>query len=126
MNELEKILDLCIDEIRAGDSIEACLERYPDHRGELEGLLNLALALERVPRARPSDEAMRTTFVRAGLAAAAEEPEPPAAGRGRPAVLPFRVPRGLRWIASLAAAVLIVVLLGSASSTPCRATSSTP
>lgn len=116
MNDLEKILDLCIDEIRAGGSIETCLERYPDHREELEGLLHLALALERMPRARPSDEAMQTTLVRAGLAAAAREPDPPAAaGRKRSAVLPFRVPRSLRWAASLAAAVLIVVLLGSAS-----------
>lgn len=40
--ELEKILDECIERLAAGESVEACLTRYPAHRDELLPLLEAA------------------------------------------------------------------------------------
>ena len=39
MDNLDKILDECIDRLNLGESIEACLADYPGHRGNLEPLL---------------------------------------------------------------------------------------
>ncbi len=36
------VLDECLDRLKAGDSISACLERYPEHAEELEPLLETA------------------------------------------------------------------------------------
>ena len=39
--EIETILDLCLDEIRKGKSIEHCLDLYPEFASELEPILRL-------------------------------------------------------------------------------------
>ncbi len=42
MNEFENILDECLQRLINGESIEACLSRYPRYRAELEPLLRTA------------------------------------------------------------------------------------
>jgi hypothetical protein len=42
MNEFDNILDECLQRLLEGDSIEACLSRYPEHAAELEPLLRTA------------------------------------------------------------------------------------
>jgi hypothetical protein len=42
MNEFDNILDECLQRLIAGESIEACLSRYPEHTAELESLLRTA------------------------------------------------------------------------------------
>ena len=39
IRDLEHILDLCIDALNRGDSIEQCLARHPKYADELEPLL---------------------------------------------------------------------------------------
>jgi hypothetical protein len=58
---IEIILDRCLEEIHAKRATVAeCLARYPD-LGELGPLLEMALAIERVPDVTPSDEFRRQT-----------------------------------------------------------------
>ncbi|NOZ73135.1 MAG: hypothetical protein GXP38_14725, partial [Chloroflexi bacterium] len=40
-----QLLDQCLDSLAAGESLEACLEKYPEQRQELEPLLRAALRL---------------------------------------------------------------------------------
>ncbi len=37
----------CVDALREGESLEACLNRYPEHRGRLRPLLEVAQTLHR-------------------------------------------------------------------------------
>jgi hypothetical protein len=53
-NEVLTILEICLERIRRGETIEQCLADYPDYRIELEPILKTALALKAVPRASPS------------------------------------------------------------------------
>lgn len=47
-NDLEAILDICLNEIEDGKSdIDACLTRYPEHAEELQPLLRAATKLAR-------------------------------------------------------------------------------
>lgn len=116
MHELETILDSCVEEIRRGGTLEACLERYPEYRDELEALLHLALALEKRPRAQPSREATLASAIRVGRAIETgavkhDSKQHPT----RRKIVPFRMAGALRTAASIAAVLLVVVLLGSAS-----------
>ena len=56
MKTFEDILAQCLESIENGESVEACLERYPEHARELEPLLRLAVTLQRTepPRLSPT------------------------------------------------------------------------
>jgi hypothetical protein len=55
MNELEEILENCLEEIEDGVTTpEECLIRYPEHAVELEPLLRTAASLEYGRQLRPS------------------------------------------------------------------------
>lgn len=56
IRELEHILDLCIDALNRGDSIEQCLARYPEYADELEPLLITAQEIAAIPQPLPSPE----------------------------------------------------------------------
>ena len=56
ISELEHILDLCIDALNRGDSIEQCLARHPEYTDELEPLLITAQEIIAVPQPLPSPE----------------------------------------------------------------------
>jgi len=45
-NEIDAILDECLDRVKAGESIDSCLSRYPEHAEALEPLLQMAQAME--------------------------------------------------------------------------------
>ncbi len=44
--DLDTILDECLDRVKAGESIDSCLSRYPEHAQELEPLLQMAQAIQ--------------------------------------------------------------------------------
>lgn len=56
-DELEKILDECIDRINRGESIDACLADYPDYREELSPLLTVMLETKTTYSFTPSTRA---------------------------------------------------------------------
>ncbi len=45
-NEFTTVLDECLGRLKAGDSIDACLEHYPEHAEELEPLLQTVQHIE--------------------------------------------------------------------------------
>lgn len=48
--KIEEILDILIEEVKTGKSIENCLKRYPEHADELRPLLLLASGIEEIPK----------------------------------------------------------------------------
>lgn len=77
-NALADILDECIDRLAAGESVEDCVARYPQHADELRGLLTTGSALsalldeQRTPRASTEiTDAQQRTHLR--LVSAMEE-----------------------------------------------------
>jgi hypothetical protein len=73
----ETILDLCLDEIRKGKSIEYCLDLYPEFASELEPLLRLTKDIEETPKPEPRKEAINLTLIKIGEAAAAQRRRKP-------------------------------------------------
>lgn len=54
MKSIETILDECIDQIRAGKSVEDVLVKHPDSADELRSLLGISQNLEALPDPSPS------------------------------------------------------------------------
>ncbi|MFC1924079.1 hypothetical protein ACFLXA_01760 [Chloroflexota bacterium] len=54
--ELEHILDECIERVLQGESLEQCLQRYPQHAAQLEPLLEVALAARQAASIEPRPE----------------------------------------------------------------------
>ncbi len=50
------MLDDCLERIKKGETIEACLSGYPQARQEMEPMLRAALSLSSLPRVQPSPE----------------------------------------------------------------------
>lgn len=77
---MENVLDLCIDEVQSGRaSLDACLERYPGLRSELEPLLRLALQISPL---QVAPEPSRRLAARARFVEALYQPTPPSGLRG--------------------------------------------
>jgi hypothetical protein len=55
-NEFDNILDECLQRLIAGETIEACLSRYPDHAAALEPLLRTAQGTLKATDIRPRPE----------------------------------------------------------------------
>jgi hypothetical protein len=114
----DDILDICLDRIMVkGDTIEQCLESYPEQAGELEPLLRAALSsVKASSRIEPSPEFQRLAKHR--LISALEDKGKKRAERRMPLLGWQR-----RWAVALAA-VLVLILIGvstvsaSASSLP--------
>ncbi|MGB3717750.1 MAG: DUF5667 domain-containing protein [Candidatus Promineifilaceae bacterium] len=53
--KIDIILDECLASLQAGDSLESCLNRYPEHAEELKPLLEMAQTVQSIPipQARP-------------------------------------------------------------------------
>ena len=98
-NRIKEILDLCIERIRNGESVEDVLASYPDDREQLEPLLQLAESLQEVPRLEPRDSAFCRSLFATGVAFASMKPK-----RGRAE----RFRSTLAWAASF----LVVAMLG--------------
>jgi hypothetical protein len=70
----EDILDACLDRITLkGESIEQCLESYPERAAELEPLLRAALSVKEVSSIEPRPEFRQATKARLLSALAAKE-----------------------------------------------------
>ena len=96
------ILDECLERLLGGDTIEQCLQSYPEQADELEPLLQTALAAKKAATIQPSAEFKARA--RYQFHSALQEMEPK---RG------FRfIPWQSRW-ATAVAVILILVLLGS-------------
>lgn len=88
---IEELLDECLRIRAAGGDITPVLAQYPEVRAEVEGILGLAQAAERLPRAELSPEArarlvnrIHAAIQRAPGSEAADRPEP---GKGEDALL---------------------------------------
>jgi hypothetical protein len=56
MKDFDNILDECLQRLLAGESVEACLSRYPEHAAELEPLLKTARNTLKATDIRPRPE----------------------------------------------------------------------
>jgi hypothetical protein len=102
MKSIETILDECIDQIRAGKSVEDVLKKFPDSADELRSLLGISQNLEALPDPSPSVEGVM-------LAMSQQINQEPVAPQGRkPArVTLFARPVLLRLAASIAVILLL-------------------
>lgn len=101
----DDILDACLDRItRKGDSIEQCLESYPEQAGELEPLLRAALSVKDVSSIEPRTEFQRMAKARLLSAVAAKKEKE---GRRRLPLWSWQQ----RWAVALAV-VLALVMMG--------------
>ncbi len=107
----EEILNICIERITVkGDSVEQCLESYPEHAAELEPLIRAALSVrEASSTIKPRPEFLRVAKYR--LLSALEDKESARTERKMPL---WR--RQRRWAVALAS-VLILVLIGGSTIT---------
>ena len=60
--DFESALDLCLDALIRGDSVELCLARFPEHAPELEPLLLAARRIIDLPHPAPSPELKAETL----------------------------------------------------------------
>ena len=63
-NDLIKILDDCIEQVKKGDTIDACLDKYPAMRERLEPLLRTAISISSIPKVQPTKEFIRISNTR--------------------------------------------------------------
>ena len=57
--KIQDTVDDCLQRIGAGESLESCLARYPQHAEELQGILGLALAVQALPVPRASGKSIQ-------------------------------------------------------------------
>jgi hypothetical protein len=56
--DFDGILDECLARMAAGESVDACLRRYPQHAAGLQPLLRVAAGLHALPRPEPGADAV--------------------------------------------------------------------
>lgn len=66
MDRIEDILDLCLEDIKNGKTLEEVLVKYPSYAKELEPLLTTAANIQSVPKPEPSTNAVYNALVEAG------------------------------------------------------------
>lgn len=102
MKSIETILDECVDQIRAGRSMEDVLQKHPDSADELRLLLGISQDLEALPDPAPSIEGMMLAMSQQMIQ------NPVASQERRPArVTLFARPVLLRLAASIAVILLL-------------------
>jgi hypothetical protein len=112
------ILSECLDSVRMGETVEACLERYPKHAERLRPLLTLAARVQSAPAAEPRPWAQATAWDRVRLRAAE--------------LRSGKRPRGVRanhgmWLRPLAvAAALVLAIMGGGGATALASQSALP
>jgi len=70
---IESIVDRCLNEIEQGKSIEYCLSLYPEYGKELEPLLRLGERVRGKARLEPNKEALNLALIRMGETLAMEK-----------------------------------------------------
>ena len=111
INEFDRILDECLDRVLAeGESVEACLHRYPEQTTELAPLLHLALESKRTLDFTPA--AAAKVRARLLLQAAIARQKMRGERRWHWPRLP-RMTGAPRWAMSAAAVVVLMAVGGS-------------
>jgi len=105
LRSFRSILDECLTAIQRGESVEACLARYPRQAARLKPLLTLAERVRRTPAAQPRPWAQSTAWNAIRLRAADLR-----AGRRR-AGAPFHMSFG--WLKPVAVAVALFLAVGA-------------
>ena len=99
--KIEIILEKCLTRLKAGETVEDCLRRFPDRRDELEPLLSAAAQLYAVPEISVSEDFRRESHDRL-LAGIRNETKPAAAHRFRLITTNFRILIPAAMVAGLA------------------------
>lgn len=113
--EFEQVLDVCLDRLRSGESVDACLARYPAHAERLAPLLQLAAGLQ--PRPGPTmsaagRRAVETRLLARAATLRARRPAPAPVARKGIGLLRWAGARRLA-AALVASALLVCGLLGA-------------
>jgi len=117
--DIELLLDICIEEMHKGKSIEECLAEYSQYASQLEPLLQLVEQIEALPQPAPTPEAISSTLINIGkeIAQLTITSETPVVRRKKRKTISFfnifQKPK-LMW-AFNAALILIVVLFSVAT-----------
>jgi hypothetical protein len=103
--EIERILDECIDRLLQGESVEQCLQDYPEQAAELEPLLRVSLAAQKASaiEPRPEFKAKVRYQIQSALHAEKEKRQP----RG----IPFFGLRP-RWAVTAVVSILVFFIAG--------------
>jgi hypothetical protein len=64
--QLEHILDICIDQLKQGKTVEECLQQFPQYADKLRPMLQLAQGLEQMPKPEPSPAYMLSAALSLG------------------------------------------------------------
>ena len=57
--DFNKILDLCLDRVARGETVESCMREYPEYAAELKPQLETLAGISRATRFTPSSDARR-------------------------------------------------------------------
>jgi hypothetical protein len=121
-DDLAIALDMCLEEVLAGSTVEECLARFPEHRSELEPLLLAATQLKALPKAEPRQSALRNALLEMGAALPSRKESRIRSGRAGWHRWGFLWPRpALLRLATIALAFVVAVLgvsIASARSEP--------
>ena len=114
-NDFNQVLDSCLDQVFGnGDSIEQCLERYPEYASELEPLLQTALETQQALAYTPSSNAKATERARLQQALVAHQaPNRWHHTLGALQSFSTRLSGPYRWAATATVALLIVMVGGT-------------
>lgn len=63
---IEDILDFCLEDLKKGISQEECLAKYKEYAEELKPLLKIIFGLESLPKVEPSTTALYEALVKVG------------------------------------------------------------
>ena len=105
-NEFDRILDECLDRLHRGESLESCLEDYPEHAERLEPLLRAILQTKEAYSFVPSPRAKRAARQR--FNAALKELE--RRGETRQPLFSWLLGWARVWVP--AAAVILIAVIG--------------
>lgn len=73
MERIEDILDLCLEELKNGKTVQEVLAKHPSHAEELKPLLSTAAKIQSMPKPQPSTNAVYNALVEAGKYLPAEK-----------------------------------------------------
>lgn len=63
-NQMERILDICIEKMREGIPLDKILMGYPDRRDELKELIKIARDMENIPLPQVREEAVTSCLIK--------------------------------------------------------------
>lgn len=103
--ELETILDYCIDQMQTGKPMEECLAQFPEYRQELEPMLQMTVRLGELENPAPSARTINEALFEIGQRSQTQKQAQKESATFLPAFL--RQP----WVVRTVNALLIVVVL---------------